>query len=180
MMFRRYFTLQVAVLRLKSGNLFVISMFLALSASVAMAQQASAKTASGKSQGSPSKTQASGKTASTSGKTSSSAKRRRSRKGAWKRKGQQVIQPERARAIQEALIREHYLSGEPTGKWDARTEAAMVRYQADNGWQSKVTPDSRALIKLGLGPDYSNQVLNSKSDAVASANSSSGAAGQDK
>jgi len=29
----------------------------------------------------------------------------------------------------------------------------MERYQADNGWQTKVVPDSRALIKLGLGPD---------------------------
>ncbi len=30
----------------------------------------------------------------------------------------------------------------------------MLRYQADNGWQTKITPDSRALIKLGLGPDH--------------------------
>ena len=116
-----------------------------------------------------------GKThASSSGKTQTSARRRRggSRKGAWKRKGQQVILPERAREIQEALIREHYLSGEANGKWDARTEAAMVKYQADNGWQSKVTPDSRALIKLGLGPNYSKEkMLNqpNKADAVASA-----------
>jgi hypothetical protein len=28
----------------------------------------------------------------------------------------------------------------------------MQRYQADQGWQSKQIPDSRALIKLGLGP----------------------------
>lgn len=95
-----------------------------------------------------------------------------------------MIQPERAREIQEALIREKYLTGEPSGKWDARTEAAMTRYQADHGWQSKVTPDSRALIKLGLGPDYSRQQLNlqSKADAApANASSSAGpAAGQDK
>jgi hypothetical protein len=30
----------------------------------------------------------------------------------------------------------------------------MQRYQADHGWQTKVTPDARALIKLGLGPDH--------------------------
>jgi hypothetical protein len=35
-----------------------------------------------------------------------------------------------------------------------------VKYQADNGWQSKVVPDSRALIKLGLGPNYSSELLN--------------------
>ena len=102
--------------------------------------------------------------------TSVKKKGRRSRKGAWKRKGQQVIKPERATEIQEALIREKYLTGQPTGKWDTRTQTAMVRYQADNGWQSKVTPDSRALIKLGLGPNYSQeQMLNAapKSGAVA-------------
>jgi len=91
--------------------------------------------------------------------TSKSRHRRRSRKGAWKHHGQQVIQPARARSIQQALIREKYLAGEPTGVWDARTQEAMARYQADNGWQSKVTPDSRALIKLGLGPNYSEQEM---------------------
>ncbi len=111
-------------------------------------------------------------------KTSSSkhhAKSKRSKKTSWKRHGQQGIQSDRARSIQEALIREHYLSGEPSGVWDTQTQAAMVHYQEDNGWQSKVTPDSRALIKLGLGPDYSQQqILNfppttTSSDAVASA-----------
>lgn len=67
-------------------------------------------------------------------------------------RGQQKIDSERAEAIQQALIREHYLSGEPTGSWNQASEDAMRRYQADNGWQSKTVPDSRALIKLGLGP----------------------------
>jgi hypothetical protein len=99
------------------------------------------------------------KKAGASSKTSSKAKSRsrRPKKGAWKKHGQQEIQPERASAIQEALIREKYLTGEPSGQWDARTQAAMARYQDDHGWQSKVTPDSRALIKLGLGPDYSEK-----------------------
>lgn len=59
---------------------------------------------------------------------------------------------ERATQIQQALIRAHYLNGAPTGQWDAATQAAMLKYQTDNGWQSKIAPDSRALIKLGLGP----------------------------
>lgn len=80
------------------------------------------------------------------------------RKAAWKRHGQQVIQTDRAREIQEALIREHYLDGQPTGVWDAKTTAAMRRFQADQGWQSKVVPDSRALIKLGLGPSHENDL----------------------
>ena len=68
-------------------------------------------------------------------------------------RGQQAIDANRARQIQTALIRDHYLDGQPTGTWDARTKAAMVKYQADNGWQTKKVPDARAIIKLGLGPD---------------------------
>jgi len=67
-------------------------------------------------------------------------------------KGQREIEPERAREIQDALIREHYLTPPASGTWDSTTEAAMQKYQADHGWQTKLTPDSRALIKLGLGP----------------------------
>ena len=33
--------------------------------------------------------------------------------------GQQAIEPARVTEIQQALIREHYMSGEATGKWDA-------------------------------------------------------------
>ena len=60
--------------------------------------------------------------------------------------------------IQQALIREHYLSGEATGDWDATTQGAMQKYQADQGWQTRLIPDSRALKKLGLGPDYSGAI----------------------
>jgi len=77
-------------------------------------------------------------------------------------RGQQKIDSDRAETIQEALIREHYLSGEPTGTWNQASEDAMRRYQADNGWQSKTVPDSRALIKLGLGPSK-DHLLNPES-----------------
>ena len=59
---------------------------------------------------------------------------------------------ERATQIQTALIKQGYLTGEPTGRWDDQSVSAMQKMQGDNGWQTKVTPDSRALIKLGLGP----------------------------
>lgn len=75
--------------------------------------------------------------------------------------GQQAIEPTRVTQIQEALIREHYLSGDATGDWDSTTQAAMQKYQADQGWQTKLMPDSRALKKLGLGPDYS-EAINAK------------------
>lgn len=84
------------------------------------------------------------------------------RKKSTKVKGQQKIDPERARSIQEALIREHYLTGEPSGTWNPESEEAMRKYQADHGWQSKTVPDSRALISLGLGPNH-DHLLNPES-----------------
>lgn len=80
------------------------------------------------------------------------SKSRSKRRGSWKKRGQKDIDATRATAIQEALIREKYMDGEPTGKWDDHTKTAMLKYQQDNGWQTKVIPDSRAIIKLGLGP----------------------------
>ncbi len=88
--------------------------------------------------------------------------------------GQRQIDPDRAKEIQTALIREHYLTGEPTGQWDSASQAAMSKFQSDQGWQTKLTPDSRALIKLGLGPsqDSSKSVspVTQASSPVASAN----------
>jgi putative peptidoglycan binding protein len=93
-----------------------------------------------------------------------------------RKRGQQAIDSERAQQIQEALIREHYLQGEPSGKWDATTQAAMQRYQADQGWQTKTIPDSRALIKLGLGPSPEH-LLNPESAMTSSVVSASTKAG---
>ena len=97
------------------------------------------------------------------GKThTASAGKRSSRRKSARARGQQKIDSERAQAIQEALIREHYLNGEATGTWNQASEEAMRRYQADHGWQSKTVPDSRALIKLGLGPSK-DHLLNPES-----------------
>jgi peptidoglycan hydrolase-like protein with peptidoglycan-binding domain len=69
--------------------------------------------------------------------------------------GQKTIDSTRASEIQQALIRHNYLAGNPSGQWDNETQAAMQKYQADHGWQTKLMPDSRALISLGLGPSQS-------------------------
>lgn len=61
------------------------------------------------------------------------------------------IDPARATEIQNALIKNGYMTGTPSGTWDATTQAAMEKLQSDNGWQTKLVPDSRAIIKLGLG-----------------------------
>lgn len=125
-----------------------------LSAGLAVGASAAAKTTTpGKKPGASKPT--SKKVASKSRKKVSSRKSsRRARRGAWRRRGQQAMDAQRTRQIQEALVREKYLSGEATGTWDDRSKQAMMKYQADNGWQTKVVPDSRALIKLGLGPSY--------------------------
>ena len=107
----------------------------------------------------------SAKTSSTSGTTTHSTthKGKKTRRTASRHpRGQQKIDSQRAQEIQEALIREHYLTGKPTGVWNDETQQAMQRYQADNNWQSKTTPDARALIKLGLGPDHQH-LLNPES-----------------
>ncbi len=95
----------------------------------------------------------------------SKGKKRHSRKP----RGQQAIDPDRVSQIQAALVKAHYLKLEPNGQWDSTTVAAMQKYQADNNWQTKLMPDSRALIKLGLGPDYSKAVNANGSNFVSSA-----------
>src|SRR5438270_8040617 len=107
--------------------------------------------ATSKSAAKPKQSSAQSVKASTSKSRAGSRKGKRSKKASWRR-GQQKMDAERARQVQQALIREHYLTGAPTGVWDQRSQNAMVRFQAENGWQTKVVPDSRALIKLGLGP----------------------------
>jgi len=95
---------------------------------------------------------------STTSHTRSSHKLSHSRHKSHRQRGQQAIEPERVSEIQDALIHAHYLTGDASGKWDATTIAAMQKYQADHGWQTKLTPDSRALKSLGLGPDYSDAI----------------------
>jgi peptidoglycan hydrolase-like protein with peptidoglycan-binding domain len=96
-------------------------------------------------------------TATTHKKTSSHSGKSHKPKS-HKLHGQQAIDSSRVTQIQQALIREHYLTGEANGSWDATTVAAMQKFQSDQGWQTRLAPDSRALKKLGLGPDYSTAI----------------------
>jgi peptidoglycan hydrolase-like protein with peptidoglycan-binding domain len=104
--------------------------------------------------------------ASATHKASSHGKTKAKAAKSHKIHGQQAIDPERVTQIQEALIREHYMTGDANGQWDSGTQAAMQKFQADQGWQTKLMPDSRALVKLGLGPDYST-AINAKDVASA-------------
>jgi len=83
---------------------------------------------------------------------------------------QRAIDDERATQIQSALIRSGYLTGVPSGHWDAETQAAMEKLQADNGWQTKIVPDSRAIIKLGLGPSTASSNAPASQPSASAAN----------
>ena len=84
--------------------------------------------------------------------------------------GQRGIDSDRATEIQTALIREKYLTGTPSGQWDSETEAAMQKFQSDHGWQTKLTPDSRAIIMLGLGPSHKTDAQPAKPATALPAN----------
>jgi len=52
--------------------------------------------------------------------------------------GQHGIDEERTVAIQSALIREHFLTGEPSGVWDQTSKDAMLRFQAANAGRRRL------------------------------------------
>ena len=143
---------------------------LGISAAHAQPQTSTASSTSSKATGSKTKTSSKKKhhktTTHSAGKsvpgTSHSVASKSKRSSRRRPRGQQKIDSERAQAIQEALIREHYLNSDAAGTWNQASEDAMRRYQADHGWQSKTVPDSRALISLGLGPSK-DHLLNPES-----------------
>jgi hypothetical protein len=69
----------------------------------------------------------------------------------WQRLARLHLQPERVQEIQQALIREGYLQGEPSGLWDTRTHDAMLHFQTDHGFPATGLPEAKSLMKLGLG-----------------------------
>lgn len=109
-------------------------------------------------------------------KVASSHTAKAKRTSARKPIGPRGIDDARATEIQSALIKAGYLTGEPSGHWDAASQAAMVKLQGDNGWQTKLVPDSRALIKLGLGPNSGEAPATSAESATNATASTSGPA----
>jgi len=106
------------------------------------------------------------KVSAKSGKAAKSVKKvKHSRRSARKR-GQQAIDSARTREIQQALISKGYLKGEPSGEMDAQTKAALAKLQEEHGWQTRIVPDARALIVLGLGPKQDG-LLNPDTAAIA-------------
>jgi peptidoglycan hydrolase-like protein with peptidoglycan-binding domain len=67
--------------------------------------------------------------------------------------GQKAPTPDRVSEIQSALAREGYYQGDPTGKLDSGTLAALEKFQSANGLDSSGKLDAPTLQKLGLGSD---------------------------
>jgi hypothetical protein len=66
---------------------------------------------------------------------------------------QKAPTPDRISEIQSALSRGGYYQGEPNGKWDGNTVAAVEKFQSANGMEGSGKLDAPTLQKLGLGSD---------------------------
>jgi peptidoglycan hydrolase-like protein with peptidoglycan-binding domain len=75
----------------------------------------------------------------------------RSKKNAQRTRKQLAPTPDRIREIQQALARTGHYQGEPTGKWDDQSVAAMKNFQEANGLQPTGKIEALSLQKLGLG-----------------------------
>lgn len=88
-------------------------------------------------------------------KTNSATKKTSGKRGKRRRRdrGQKSPTTDRIREIQAILVRAGTYSGEPNGKWDAASIAAMKQFQSANGLNPTGKLDARSLQKLGLGSD---------------------------
>lgn len=86
--------------------------------------------------------------------SSSAPAKKKSKKHRSKREPtQKAPTPQRVSEIQSALARGGYYQGEPNGKWDATTLAAMQKFQSGNGLDPNGKLNALSLQKLGLGSE---------------------------
>ncbi len=67
--------------------------------------------------------------------------------------GQKAPTSDRISEIQTALSRDGYYQGEPNGKWDSNTVAAVQKFQSSKGMDANGKLDAPTLQRLGLGSD---------------------------
>jgi peptidoglycan hydrolase-like protein with peptidoglycan-binding domain len=80
--------------------------------------------------------------------------------------------PDRIKEIQEALAKSGHYSGEPTGKWDATSKAALKSFQEANGLKATGKLNARTLQILGLGSETAGVAPPRKSVAASDAGNS--------
>ena len=96
--------------------------------------------------------------ASSSGSASAPSSATQAKKKSKKRRArreptQKAPTPDRIKEIQSALARGGYYQGEPNGKWDLNTAAAMQKFQSGNGLEPSGKINALSLQKLGLGSE---------------------------
>lgn len=85
--------------------------------------------------------------------TSSTAKKKSKKHRSHREPTQKAPTPDRIKEIQSALARGGYYQGEPNGKWDANTVAAMQKFQSGSGLDPSGKINALSLQKLGLGSE---------------------------
>jgi hypothetical protein len=91
--------------------------------------------------------------ASSSSTTSNSTAHKKKHHASKRQTSQKAPTADRISEIQSALAREGYYKGDPSGKWDANTIAAVQKFQSANGIEADCKLDAPTLQKLGLGSD---------------------------
>lgn len=86
----------------------------------------------------------------TTKKTTTRRRRRRSTRFVPKQKAPTA---DRVKEIQGALAQGGYYDGDPNGKWDSKSVAALQKFQSANGIEPTGKLDAPSLQKLGLGSD---------------------------
>jgi len=84
---------------------------------------------------------------------SSAAKKKSKKRRSRREPTQKAPTPDRIKEIQSALGRRGYYQGEPNGKWDLNTVAAMQKFQSGNGLEPSGKINALSLQKLGLGSE---------------------------
>jgi peptidoglycan hydrolase-like protein with peptidoglycan-binding domain len=88
-----------------------------------------------------------------SSSTSASAKKKAAATRTAKSRMQMAPTADRIMEIQTALAASDSYKGEPSGKWDDASVAAMKHFQQVNGLNPSGKLDALSLQKLGLGSD---------------------------
>jgi hypothetical protein len=115
-------------------------------------------------------------TKSSSSKSASHKKKRHASTSSRRQPYQKAPTADRITEIQTALARGGYYQGDPSGKWDSTTVAAVEKFQSAHGIDSNGKLDAPTLQKLGLGSDIAG-VSAPRPPAPPSASSSPSAAG---
>ena len=81
--------------------------------------------------------------------TSTPKKKKAKKKHSKRQPTQQAPTPDRISEIQSALASGGYYQGDPNGKWDANTIAAMEKFQSSHGIEASGKLDAPTLAEAG-------------------------------